>query len=101
MRGGELRLLQLLALSAVELLQLLLLMFTIAVFLRVLCSWFWPNSYHPLIGLLISFTEPVMRPFRRLIPPFGPIDLSPIFALIALGALSILAGGLYQSIANG
>lgn len=100
LRGAELRLLQLLALSAVELLQLLLLMFTIAVFLRVLCSWFWPNSFHPLIGLLNSFTEPVMRPFRRYIPPFGPIDLSPIFALIALGALSILAAGLYQSVSG-
>ena len=41
-----------------------------------------------------------MRPFRRYIPPFGPIDLSPIFALIALGALSILAAGLYQSVSG-
>ena len=39
-----------------------------------------------------------MRPFRRLIPPFGPVDLSPLFALIALGALSILATGLQQSV---
>ena len=56
--GGHLRMLNLLALSAVQLLQLLILMYTIAVFARIICSWVWPNSYHPLIGMLIAFTEP-------------------------------------------
>ena len=98
LRDAEIPLLKLLALSGVELLQLLIFMFTIAIIIRIIVGWIWPNSYHPLVGLLVAFTEPVMRPFRRLIPPFGPIDLSPIFALIALGALTILVGGLYQTV---
>ena len=98
LQGAQLDLLQLLALSAVELLQLTLLLFTIAIFIRVICSWFWPNSYHPIIGLLNAFTDPIMRPFRRYIPSFGPVDVSPIFALIALTTLSILAGGLHQTV---
>ncbi len=95
---AEIPLLKLLALSGVELLQMLIMMFSIGIFIRIIISWIWPNSYHPLVGLLIAFTEPVMRPFRRFIPPFGPIDISPIFALIALTALGILAGGLYQTV---
>lgn len=95
---AEIPLLKLLALSGVELLQMLIMMFSIGIFIRIIIGWIWPNSYHPLIGLLIAFTDPPMRPFRRLIPPFGPIDISPIFALIALGALGILASGLYQTV---
>ncbi len=95
---AEIPLLKLLALSGVELLQMLILMFSIGIFIRIIIGWIWPNSYHPLVGLLIAFTDPVMRPFRRFIPPFGPIDISPIFALIALGALGILAGGLHQTV---
>ena len=90
--------LQLLALSGVELVQMLIWMFLIAIFIRIIVGWIWPHSYHPLVGLLIAFTEPVMRPWRRLIPPFGPIDISPIFAITLLYALSILASGLYRTV---
>jgi YggT family protein len=44
--------------------------------------------------MVYSLTEPLLRPFRRLIPPIGGFDLSPIFALIALGALVRLFMGL-------
>lgn len=98
LRGVDIALIKLLALSGVELLEMLIWMFLIGIFIRIVISWVWPNSYHPLVGLLIAFTDPVMRPFRRLIPPFGPIDLSPIFAIIALGALGILAAGLHTSV---
>lgn len=98
LRAVDFPLLKLLALSGVELLQMLIWMFLIGIFIRIVVSWIWPNSYHPLVGLLTAFTEPVMRPFRRFIPPFGPIDLSPIFAITALYALSILAGGLYRTV---
>ncbi len=95
---ADIPLLQLLALSGVELVQMLIWMFLIAIFIRIIVGWIWPHSYHPLVGLLIAFTEPVMRPWRRLIPPFGPIDISPIFAITLLYALSILASGLYRTV---
>jgi uncharacterized protein YggT (Ycf19 family) len=34
-----------------------------------------------------------MRPFRRIIPPLGGFDLSPIFAIILLGALTRIVSG--------
>ena len=49
-----------------------------------------PGGYSPLQSLLASVCEPVLRPFRRLIPAFSGIDLSPLWAGIAIQALLIL-----------
>ncbi|WP_052487079.1 YggT family protein [Gordoniibacillus kamchatkensis] len=50
----------------------------------ILLSWF-PNARDSFIGnLLATFTEPYLRIFRRIIPSIGPIDISPVVALIAL-----------------
>jgi YggT family protein len=40
--------------------------------------------------LLQSLSAPVLRPFQRLIPPIAGIDLSALFALIAIQAVQIL-----------
>ena len=40
--------------------------------------------------MLASLCEPVLRPFRRMIPPLGGLDLSPLWACILIQALLIL-----------
>jgi len=49
-----------------------------------------PGGYSPAQSLLTSLCEPVLRPFRRIIPPIGGIDLSPLWATIILIALLML-----------
>jgi YggT family protein len=50
----------------------------------ILLSWF-PNARESFIGnLLGKLTEPYLGIFRRIIPSIGPIDISPVVALIAL-----------------
>lgn len=50
----------------------------------VLMSWF-PNLREFTIGQIIGrLVEPYLAIFRRIIPPLGPIDFSPIVAIIAL-----------------
>lgn len=50
----------------------------------ILLSWF-PNARESFIGeLLGKLVEPYLRPFRKIIPSIGFIDLSPIVALLAL-----------------
>lgn len=50
----------------------------------ILMSWF-PNARESSIGQFIgSLVEPYLSPFRRIIPPLGPIDLSPIVAIFSL-----------------
>ncbi len=55
------------------------------IILRILLSWF-PNIswWKQPFKLLNDITEPILTPFRRLIPPINGLDLSPIFAFIFL-----------------
>jgi YggT family protein len=43
----------------------------------------WVNPHTPLAPLLAAMTRPFLRPFQRLVPPLGGIDLSPLFVLVA------------------
>lgn len=61
-----------------------------AILVHVVLSWVSPGNWNPLISVLHSLTGPVLRPLRRVIPPIGGLDLSPLFVLIGLQALLIL-----------
>ncbi|MGD9265386.1 MAG: YggT family protein [Lysobacterales bacterium] len=85
--------LQFLLLFALRKLLLTLLMTCfVLIIARVIISWVAAHSRHPIIPLVYQLTEPVLRPISRLIPPIGGIDLSPLFALIALRFLMLLLG---------
>lgn len=75
-----------------KLLVTLLITYFVLIIARVLVSWIANQSRHPLIPLIYQLTEPVLRPFNKLLPPVGGIDLSPLFALIALRVLLLLLG---------
>ncbi|MDP3051149.1 MAG: YggT family protein, partial [Eubacteriales bacterium] len=57
------------------------------IFGRIILSWIRHDPHHPVIRFVYDLTEPFLSIFRRIIPPFGMIDLSPIVALIALHVL--------------
>jgi YggT family protein len=69
-----------------------LLTYFVLIIARVIISWIANRSQHPLIPLVYQLTDPVLRPISKLLPPMGGIDLSPLFALIALRALLLLLG---------
>ena len=75
-----------------KLLVALLLTYFVLIIARVIISWFANQSRHPLIPLIYQLTEPVLRPINRVLPALGGVDLSPLFALIALRALLLLLG---------
>jgi YggT family protein len=58
-----------------------------AIFIYALLSMVAPGGYSPMQSVLASLCEPVLRPFRRIIPPIGGLDLSPLWASIILIAL--------------
>jgi YggT family protein len=87
MLGRDSALAGLLVLAIARLLQLLIYVFMFCVFALVILSWLQPNAHNPVTGLLNSIASPVMRPARRLLPPMGGLDLSPIVVLLALGVL--------------
>ena len=65
--------------------------FLIAILARVVLSWVAPRSHHPAAHIVAELSEPLLAPFRRLLPPFGGLDFSPIVALLALRMVQQLA----------
>lgn len=56
----------------------------------IVSSFIAPYSEHPALVLVRQLTEPIMAPFRRLLPSMGGLDLSPIFVFLAIQILKIL-----------
>jgi YggT family protein len=73
-----------------ELLHTVLQFYTVAILLYALLSWVAPGAYSPANQILTRLCEPLLAPIRRIVPPLGGLDLSALFALIALQALQIL-----------
>lgn len=73
-----------------QLLELVLNLYFYAILIRTLLSWVGPLPYNPAVSLLYSLTEPLLSASRRLLPPTGGIDLSPIVPLIGLQLVKML-----------
>lgn len=58
-----------------------------AMIISVILSWVAPGSHNPGAELVQQITEPVLAPFRRIIPNLGGLDISPIFAFIVIQLL--------------
>ncbi|MEI7868872.1 MAG: YggT family protein [Candidatus Methylumidiphilus sp.] len=67
-----------------QLLELLYNILFYSILISVVLSWVAPRGYNPATKLLYDLTDPFLGFFRRLLPPMGGIDLSPLVALIAL-----------------
>ena len=53
--------------------------------IRALLSWVSPDPYNVIVQFIYKVTEPILAPFRRLVPAYSiGIDLSPVFALLAI-----------------
>ena len=60
------------------------------VIIRALISWVNPDPLNPLVQFLYKTTEPLLAPFRRLVPAYAiGLDISPIFALIFIWFLKL------------
>jgi len=59
-------------------------LFIAAIFIQIIASWVNPHSYHPILMIARSISEPLLAPARRLIPSIGGLDLSPIVTLLFL-----------------
>lgn len=63
---------------------LLVQLLAFAIFARAILSWFPIDRNGPVVQAIEAITDPVLVPLRRVIPPIGMIDISPMVAIIAL-----------------
>lgn len=79
--------------TIVNLVILMLNLFMFAIIIRVILSWISPGGYNPAIAIIHTLTDRILLPFRRIVPPLGGLDLSPLVAIILLAALRIVMYG--------
>lgn len=81
---------QLLIWSIIAVTSLFLKVFFFALIISVILSWVAPGNYNPGAQLVNQICEPLLMPFRKLLPNLGGLDLSPIFAFLALKLIDML-----------
>ncbi len=69
------------------------------VIVAALISWVSPDPRNPIVQFLYRTTEPILRPFRRILPPgrTGGIDLSPILVILLIFFVRQLLTNLFSS----
>jgi YggT family protein len=81
---------------ALSLINLLFEILSILILVDVLGSWILasrtqlPDIVYTILALVHRITSPIMEPIRRVIPPLGGLDMSPIIALIGLQVIQRL-----------
>jgi YggT family protein len=68
----------------INFLAILLQILLVAILVRVVLTWFPVDPSNPIIKIIFEVTEPVLAPFRRVIPRIGMFDLSPIAAMLVI-----------------
>jgi len=87
---GEPYFIQIIGLTLLRIVYLVLRIYLFVILIYVVMSWISPGTYNPAVSLLASVAEPALKPLRRFIPPIAGLDLSALFALIAIQALTML-----------
>ncbi len=60
----------------------LLTFYSLLIFIRIIFSWVMVSYSNRLMRFLVNTTEPMLGPLRRIVPPVGTFDISPIVAFI-------------------
>lgn len=70
----------------VDIINVIFWVFYVLLFAQIILSWIRPNPYHPVWGPIIrvvnGVVEPILNPIRRLLPPMGGLDFSPMIVLL-------------------
>ena len=61
--------------------------------ISIIASWVAPHSGNPALLLVQQLLEPLQSLFRKVIPPMGGLDFSPIFIFLGIQAVEIMVVG--------
>jgi YggT family protein len=78
----------------------LFIVYLILIFIRILLSWIPRLPYNVYLRAVVTFVEETTNPylnlFRRILPPIGPFDISPILAIFVLLIAQAVVVGLIR-----
>lgn len=77
-------------LALLKVFSLALNIYTLSLFAMAILTWVGPGVSNPAANVLFSLNEPLLRPMRRILPPIGGLDLSPIPVMLILQTLDRL-----------
>lgn len=63
--------------------------YTFLLIARIFGSWFPKFSESRLMHFIAFYTDPYLNLFRKIIPPLGMIDISPMFAFVSLQFMEV------------
>ena len=63
---------------------------------RILISWLPIHPWHPLVRWLRIIVDPILAPFRRILPSVAGLDLSPLLAILVIFFIAHIATGAIQ-----
>jgi YggT family protein len=72
-----------------DMVAMLLQILQVAILVRIVYSWIDPNPYptNAFKRIVWAITDPVLVPLRRVIPPIGMMDFSPLIAIVLIGVV--------------
>jgi len=56
----------------------------VLILVRIFISWVPISPWHPVVRWLRNIVDPILRPFRRILPSIGGLDLSPLLAILVV-----------------
>jgi YggT family protein len=82
---------------------LLFYLLNLAIFIRIMMSWLpmagvHVDPYNPAVRVLHEITDPILEPFRRIVPPLGMVDISPIVAVLVLRVVQSIVMSILTSV---
>ncbi len=80
--------------SVVGLISLVVNIYFYGMIIMIVASWIAPGSYNPILMLIRQIVDPITAPFRKIIPPMGGLDITPIFVFLALQVCRIMIGAI-------
>ncbi len=90
LQGGQFPIWQVLLWAVLACLVTVFNIYFLALVGTIILSWVAMGSRHPIVVLIQQIGEPVLAPFRRLLPPMGGIDFSPMLAFVIFYVVKIL-----------
>jgi YggT family protein len=76
--------------TALKIIFLVVNLYFVTILVEAILSWTNASQRNPVAGLLWNINAPLLQPVRKLIPPLGGLDLSPLVVLILLQVVNIL-----------